>query len=1218
MKRINKFLFNLLILLILIFSSQISYSKILKFENIEEARKIYPNNNAKAKSLLLETIEYYKNKKPKYPWNAYAYSTLSEFYQKEGDLKESLKYQIEACKEFKTFFSKKKKEKYYKRDEPLSSCFFTLSYLYKDNAQLNEALEVNLINIKIHEKYDNYIINPKSKRRTFPQILFQSASIYKDFQDYKKESKSYERYILVLKKYNLESKINYYEALKYLSSSYDLQGNSTKSKEYIFSALENLEKFHPTLNLEKAGLLSTIAVKYINSDPEKSIKYYVLAKKELNRSKFENLKKNSEQYKSYIDNYFSITSGYVTAKYNLTKDISFVKKTSKEMQTFNNSLDLLDQSIDGYEKLESLYTSIDQNNLALDLNTKSLNLINKKIKAVEISKLRFKDIKLKSLKNSKKNIIFDRAYIMIDLGDYEKAYNLADQLKPYLAINKNKYDLLFRVNFTNLEGRLYQDQGQYAEAIKKYLLALKILKIIPGNNEVYKETIFNNLALSYSNSGQQNEAEKTFKVLLKYKNNNYSYSDINLLNNFAYTTSDPDTLCSLSEIAINIYKNLSEEFRRTENYIFSIMNYGNCYIIKKDYQRALEIYDMGINFVKSKLGDKEFGFNQYLISYANLMYSLKKTDDSIFYLTAAVDDLHNKYGMDTPRLIRPYKSLSSSYGLQKNDKEQIFYGIKALDLILKEIDKRNLSLDFNLSNYILKHRLFLENLMFSIIRVSNESPATLNEYKNRDFLDLIFLIQQILKINKLNLTIQQAVAIDLSNDAKSSDKIKKLTRLMSDRDKLLLSSPVQKNKNNYEKIKLLDLKIKKQNEDIKKNYPDYKKNYASQFAPTAAVGAMLAPDEVYIELTHSKFFTYITALTKEKRIIQFSKIKKDDLIESIKKVRQSVQLKNNKIVPFDYQNSYKIYSKILAPVKDAFKDKKKIIIVPDGPSLSLPFEILINNQLSKKYLIEDYMISTMPSVGTFLGIDKSQKYIKEKSFVGFGNPKIQKVSKLDNLDIKEYSKDFSQFYTRGGKVKIDYLRLLPELPETETELNLIAKNFKGKSTIITGRNFSENSVKNFDFKNSKIINFASHALVVGEIQGLAEPAILTSIPDTVTDNDDGLLKSSEIALLKISSDLIVLSACNTASSDGNPNSHGFSGLVNSFFYAGAKSLLVTHWSVISDTSVKLVDEIFKFINLTDGNLALSLQKAKINMIKSKDMSHPIYWGAYVLVGRSSI
>ena len=73
---------------------------------------------------------------------------------------------------------------------------------------------------------------------------------------------------------------------------------------------------------------------------------------------------------------------------------------------------------------------------------------------------------------------------------------------------------------------------------------------------------------------------------------------------------------------------------------------------------------------------------------------------------------------------------------------------------------------------------------------------------------------------------------------------------------------------------------------------------------------------------------------------------------------------------------------------------------------------------------------------------------------------------------------------------------------------------------------------------------------------------------------DGLLTLGEILALKLDADWVVLSACNTASADGE-TSEAMSGLARAFFYAGARALLVSNWPVETVSAKKLTTDIFR-------------------------------------------
>ena len=119
-----------------------------------------------------------------------------------------------------------------------------------------------------------------------------------------------------------------------------------------------------------------------------------------------------------------------------------------------------------------------------------------------------------------------------------------------------------------------------------------------------------------------------------------------------------------------------------------------------------------------------------------------------------------------------------------------------------------------------------------------------------------------------------------------------------------------------------------------------------------------------------------------------------------------------------------------------------------------------------------------------------------------------------------------------------------------------------------------------------------------------------------TIDDDGVLSSSEIKNLKLNAELVILSACNTAAGDGSSSAEGLSGLTSSFFYAGARSLLVSHWYVEDESTVNLMKSTFG--NLDNSlNLSQSLRLTKINMLNDESTSHPIFWAPFILIGGSN-
>jgi CHAT domain-containing protein len=152
----------------------------------------------------------------------------------------------------------------------------------------------------------------------------------------------------------------------------------------------------------------------------------------------------------------------------------------------------------------------------------------------------------------------------------------------------------------------------------------------------------------------------------------------------------------------------------------------------------------------------------------------------------------------------------------------------------------------------------------------------------------------------------------------------------------------------------------------------------------------------------------------------------------------------------------------------------------------------------------------------------------------------------------------------------------------------------------------------------RVIQFATHGLVSGDLPGLAEPALVLTPPKEASPENDGLLTVSKVATLKLNADWVVLSACNTAAGDGAPDAGGLSGLAKAFFYAGAKSLLVSHWKVPSNSTVKLTTDTFAELkNDPTIGRAEALRRAEMAMLdpaNPPEFAHPLAWAPFVLAG----
>jgi CHAT domain-containing protein/ankyrin repeat protein len=335
----------------------------------------------------------------------------------------------------------------------------------------------------------------------------------------------------------------------------------------------------------------------------------------------------------------------------------------------------------------------------------------------------------------------------------------------------------------------------------------------------------------------------------------------------------------------------------------------------------------------------------------------------------------------------------------------------------------------------------------------------------------------------------------------------------------------------------------------------------------------------------------------------------------INRIRYSTDVSNfgtnSKPPEFPIDASKSLYKILIESFNSILKKKKRVYVSTDEALQSLPFGLLASNNVSAKklasqdWLINQYEIVRIPSSSTlFFMRDRTPQKNSNNKLLGIGDT----VYKIEN----------DKILSEDQKTEVDFIAALPQLKETKDEILSIASNFETDSvTTLFDREATENNLKKLNLDSFNSIVFATHATLAGEMNMQSEASLILS-PEFTNNTLDGLLTSSEIARMKINSEWVVLSACNTARSSSLDSSPTFSGLSNSFLYAGADAVLASHWPVESKSTAEFTKNVFS--NLKRGRFlskSSAYQRTAIQFLKgelSKEYSHPFYWSAFELIG----
>jgi CHAT domain-containing protein len=463
--------------------------------------------------------------------------------------------------------------------------------------------------------------------------------------------------------------------------------------------------------------------------------------------------------------------------------------------------------------------------------------------------------------------------------------------------------------------------------------------------------------------------------------------------------------------------------------------------------------------------------------------------------------------------------------------------------------------------------------------------------------------------------------------------------------------------------------------EIERRYPSYANLLNPKPATVEGVRAALGDDEALVAIYVGDQRSYIWAVSKNGApAFSTAPLGAEAVDQTVARLRKALDpgaATLGAMPPFDVAEGYKLYRELLKPVETAWRGKRNLLVVPHRALGRLPFALLPTEAAALKadqrllfesyrktpWLVREAAVTQYPSANAFITLRALPPgNSNRRTFAGFGDPLFNSEQLAEAQRESEKPIQLASAagtVTRGARLPLRNLTVarvtapaddeagvspavanssrlaqVPRLPDTGAEIREIASALGANASedVFLQLRANEDQVRRADLANRKVVMFATHGLVPGELDGLGQPALALTAPQLANVGGDGLLTMEEVLQLKLNADWVVLSACNTAAGDGK-GGEAFSGLGRAFFYAGSRAMLVTQWPVETTSARALTTELFRR-QAKDANLtrAEALRQAMLALIDGPGYldpatrksvhayAHPLFWAPYTLVG----
>ncbi|MDP6923439.1 MAG: CHAT domain-containing tetratricopeptide repeat protein [Candidatus Scalindua sp.] len=788
-------------------------------------------------------------------------------------------------------------------------------------------------------------------------------------------------------------------------------------------------------------------------------------------------------------------------------------------------------------------------------------------------------------------------------------------------------------------GRVYESIGKYTIAIEHYKEALSIGRKLELEEEISNQ--LNNIGNIYKSWGQYITAAKYYEESLEICRKLWRQDSVVFLSRLK-EIGDACRALGQCEKAIKHYNEALDIYRdleQSDNVVACLNNIGSVYLDQSKHEKAVKYFKDALGVIRTPGQDDNSSIS--LNNIGNVYGSLGQYDKAIEYYEKALD-VDRKLKEEAEEVLTS-RNLDLYYRFYWNKHDKIIYPYER-DMANNKKIRKDIDLSRNLNRIGIasilqeEYKTAIDRLKESVSIIEELRKTETGEIRKRLLNDLLYSYQLL------------ASAYIKDNDAPSAFQTIELTRAKLQIEWFTSSESEKDRKKKEKRIWLQEV------EEIQETLDDdtaiivYANINLEKIVQIAIAKRGITGKEVsrksFVQSSIGKYEAQIKTLLINLHKLSNNKNDFNNIINYYGSLLSAPPLQGRRGRETDTDRFSEtkeiggaLYELLIKPIEEQVKDKKNLIIIPDGILAFVPFGTLIDED--GRYLVEKYNISYIQSVDVRKLIRKRKYEEDRKPLLAFGGAiyedsdfkaetienRVQLAvltknihSNLENIQMdllmRNLYPDFENVRSVGNAYNVLGISSWPDLPETLKEVHQI-KSVINKSNIFTGKNVTEKDIielsKNWKFNEYEALHFATHGLIVPEVPKLSA-LVLSQFKEM--GKEDGYLRTEEIAKMEIKADLVNLTAFD-AGLGGIYENDGFTRLIHSFILSGTKAVSVSLWRVANESTSKFMVTMYSLVQdkgMSYLDATTEVKRQFLNGDFGEEYKTPYYWAPFVYYG----